>query len=196
MKKQKFPKGWNEKRVKHLIARLDARTDEEWMTDDEFAGTEERVLVMPHHAISDALHKIFEGIDDLKAAFGKRSFTIDGRLVGDVGEVIAAIEYDIQLHDSIQPCHDGATSDGRKVQIKATFKDCLTFRTVPEYYLGLKLHRNGSYEEVFNGPGKVIYDYYVKRKGIGKSLLSFPISVLRCLSDVIQEKERIPRRQV
>lgn len=30
--------------------------------------------------------------------------------------------------------HDGETSDGRKVQIKATFKDKLTFRTTPEYY--------------------------------------------------------------
>jgi hypothetical protein len=41
MKKQKFPKGWNEKRVKKLIAELDARTDEEWIAADEAASVED-----------------------------------------------------------------------------------------------------------------------------------------------------------
>jgi hypothetical protein len=31
MKKQQFPKGWNEQRVKELIAEPDACTDEEWV---------------------------------------------------------------------------------------------------------------------------------------------------------------------
>lgn len=31
--------------------------------------------------------------------------------------------------------------DGRHVQIKATFKNSLTFRRVPDYYLGFKLLR-------------------------------------------------------
>lgn len=53
---------------------------------------------------------------------------------------MAALEYDIVLHDVSQPNHDATTSDGRRsVQIKATFKDSLTFKTVPDYYLGFKL---------------------------------------------------------
>src|SRR5262245_56365203 len=131
---------------------------------------------MPRQAIKDALRLIFEGIERLKAAFPNRSFTIDGRLVGDIGEVIAALEYDIVLHEIIQPDHDATTSDGRNVQIKATFKDSLTFRTVPDYYLGFKLHPDGRHEEVYNGPGKVIYDRYNRRKGIGVVLLSFPVA--------------------
>src|SRR5713101_3840773 len=31
MNEQRFPKGWDEQRVKQLIADLDARTDEEWI---------------------------------------------------------------------------------------------------------------------------------------------------------------------
>jgi hypothetical protein len=88
-------------------------------------------------------------------------------LVGDVGEVIAELEYDVALHDVSQPNHDATTSDGRNVQIKATFKDSLTFKTVPDYYLGFKLYPDGRHEEVFNGPGKVIYHRYVARKGVG-----------------------------
>ncbi len=150
---------------------------------------------MSQHAIKDALKSIFEAIERLKAAFPNRAFTIDGRLVGDVGEVIAALEYDLVFHDVSQPIHDATTLDGRNVQIKATFKDSLTFKTVPDYYLGLKLYPDGRHEEVFNGPGKVIYDRYSKRKGIGVVLLSFPVSELRSLSKDISPDERIVKRR-
>jgi len=35
MNEQRFPKGWDEQRVKRLIADLDARTDEEFIVADE-----------------------------------------------------------------------------------------------------------------------------------------------------------------
>jgi hypothetical protein len=41
-------------------------------------------------AITDSLALILEGIRRLGAAFPHRALTIDGRLVGDIGEVIAA----------------------------------------------------------------------------------------------------------
>ena len=149
---------------------------------------------MKRAAISEALRLIFEGIEHLKGAFPNRAFTIDGRLVGDVGEVIAALEYDVVLHGVSQPNHDATTSDGRNVQIKATFKDSLTFKTLPDYYLGFKLYPDGRHEEIFNGPGKLIYDRYVDRKGVGVSLLSFPISELRRLSEQVPQADRIPKR--
>ena len=41
-----------------------------------------------------ALDAIFLGIELLKEGYSnKRSFTIDGRLVGDIGEVIAERDY-------------------------------------------------------------------------------------------------------
>jgi len=109
-----------------------------------------------HQALQDGLGLIFEGIRKLNEAFPNRKFTIDGRLVGDIGEVIAELEYDVVLHDVSQPAYDGETSDGRRVQIKATFKNQLTFKTTPDYFLGFKLFQDGSYEEVYNGPGNLI----------------------------------------
>lgn len=41
MKEQRFPKGWNEQRLKELIAELDARTDEEWLAADEAAAADQ-----------------------------------------------------------------------------------------------------------------------------------------------------------
>jgi hypothetical protein len=145
-------------------------------------------------AITEALALIFKGIERLKGVFPNRNFTIDGRLVGDIGEVIAALEYDVILHDTSQPGHDGITSDGRRVQIKATFKDQLTFRSIPDYYLGFKLFQDGRHEEIFNGPGRMIYDYYALRKGVGVDLLSFPLAVLRNLSSSVHPHDRIPTR--
>jgi hypothetical protein len=50
MKKQQFPKGWDEHRVQRLIAELDARTDEEWIAADEAAATDaddQAVITVP-----------------------------------------------------------------------------------------------------------------------------------------------------
>jgi len=56
------------------------------------------------------------------------------------------------------------------------------------------LYPDGRYEEVFNGPGQVILDRYMGRKGIGKQLLSFPIAELRLLSNQVKPADRIPKR--
>jgi hypothetical protein len=104
-------------------------------------------------------------------------------------------EYDLTLHEISQPTHDATTSDGRNVQIKATFKNSLTFRTVPDYYLGFVLFPDGRYEEVFNGPGRIIFDRYANRANIGKDLLSFPIKELRKLSVDVPEAQRIQKRR-
>ncbi len=148
-----------------------------------------------HPVISESLALIFQGIHSLRSTFPGREFTIDGRLVGDIGEIIAAIEYDLVLDEKSQPGHD-ATSFGRRVQIKATFKDSLTFRTVPEYFIGLKIEMNGDYEEIYNGPGHIIEKQYGHRKGIGKTLLSFPNSRLAAMSKEIPPDQKISKREV
>jgi hypothetical protein len=50
MKKQQFPAGWDEQRVKKLLAELDARTDEEWIAADEAAAAgegDQAVITVP-----------------------------------------------------------------------------------------------------------------------------------------------------
>ena len=145
-------------------------------------------------AIADGLALIFQGIEKLKSAFPNRKFTVDGRLVGDIGEVIAELVYDVLLHEVSQPTHDGTTTGGRNVQIKATFKESLTFKITPDYYLGFKLYADGRHEEVFNGPGQLIHDHFAHRKGIGVNLLSFPVSELKELSKKVDKNDRIPKR--
>ena len=102
---------------------------------------------------------------------------------------------DLTLDVISRPTHDAITVDGRNVQIKATFKNSLTFKTVPDYYLGFQLFPDGSHQEVFNGPGNLIFEHYPVRKGIGQQLLSFPIAALRKLSASVPQEHRIPLRK-
>lgn len=65
MSEQRFPPGWDEQRVKRLIAELDARTDEEWIVADEAAAADEgdqTVITVPAALLPEirrvlALHK-------------------------------------------------------------------------------------------------------------------------------------------
>ncbi len=49
--------------------------------------------------ITKALKNIFSSIDELCNTFPQKSFTIDGHLVGDIGEVIAVLDYDLTLFE-------------------------------------------------------------------------------------------------
>ncbi len=41
MNEQRFPKGWDEKRIRDLLAELDARSEDEWIAADEAAAVED-----------------------------------------------------------------------------------------------------------------------------------------------------------
>ena len=144
--------------------------------------------------IETALRSIQDGIEMLKLLFPGKEFTMDGRLVGDIGEALVEKHYDVRLYDRLVPVHDGETTDGRKVQIKATFKNRLTFTKTPDFYLGIKLSNDGTFEEIYNGPGKVISDHYSHRKGVGEKQLSFPTKRLKALSLKVSASDRIPKK--
>lgn len=145
--------------------------------------------------IKASLASIFKAIRNLQCAFaGRREFTIDGRLVGDIGEIVAELHYSIILDEVSQPGHDATTEDGRRVQIKATFKDKLSLSSIPEVYLGIKLNEDGTFEEIYNGPGHIIAQRFASRKGIGKTPLSLSVSQLRLLNNSVPLEERVNLR--
>lgn len=148
-----------------------------------------------HETIQDALANIFAGIQQLKQALPGKAFTIDGRLVGDIGEALVQRDYDVTLYEGVAKHYDGETSDGRKVQIKATFKDALTFRKVSDYYIGIKIFEDGTYEEIFNGPGHIIAAEFAHRNGFGERLLLFPNKRLKALNATVKPADRIQQRK-
>ena len=131
----------------------------------------------------------------MQADYPKKKFTLDGRLVGDIGEILAEQIYDLNLLEGIQKKHD-AISHGRRVQIKTTMKGALTFGDIPDYYLGLKVDENGAVREIFNGPGKVVKEAIQHRKRPKNFLYSISLSRLEKLNARVSKEDRIPRRLI
>jgi hypothetical protein len=133
-------------------------------------------------------------VNELENHFdGRRKFTLDGRLVGDIGEIMAELHYEIEL-DSKSRHHYDAKADDKELQIKATMKDTLTFRNSNGYYLGIKIHPDGSFEEIYNGPAFLIYERYSHRKYVGEKLISLKNSELAELSKKVSEVDKIRKR--
>ena len=93
-----------------------------------------------------------------------KSFTLDGKLVGDIGEVLVAEQYGLTLYGDNTPVHDGFVTgdENKKVQIKASFNNSFYFskdlNNIPQYFIAVQLKEDGTFEEVFNGLGALIYD--------------------------------------
>jgi hypothetical protein len=146
--------------------------------------------------IPEAIKQLHQIVKQLQEAYPKKKFTLDGRLVGDLGEVLAQSEYEIELHNGLQKHHDARAADGRLVQIKATMQDSLTFPVdhVPDYYLGVKIEYDGRLTEIFNGPGSVAFKAIKNRRPTKTNLHSININTLKHLNEEVHSSDRIPRR--
>lgn len=146
------------------------------------------------------IKNLHNSVSSLKLHFPikKNGFTLDGRLVGDMGEVIAEELFQIKLYEKLEKYYDAETTyePKLKVQIKATFKESLTYNHEPDYYIGIKLSEDGNFKVIYNGPGKYIYDAFKHRKDIGKKLLLFPNNRLEELSLKINDTERILMKDI
>jgi len=145
--------------------------------------------------IKNAIKNLLGIVETLHETYPKKKFTLDGRLVGDLGEILVENNYDVELFDGLEKHHDGKTSDNRLVQIKATMKDALTFPVdhVPDYYIGIQIHSDGNYSEVFNGPGSIAAESIKNRKPTKTNLHSVSLSALKRLNKTVPETERIKR---
>lgn len=146
--------------------------------------------------IKEAIKTLCKITSELQKNHKSKKFTLDGRLVGDLGEVLAEENYKITLFEKIEKMYDALTVDNKKIQIKATFKDKITFPSdhVPELLLGLKINSDGSFEEIYNGPGKYLEPLILTRKSPYNRLHLLPIKKLSEISKVIPKHEKIGKR--
>jgi hypothetical protein len=103
------------------------------------------------------VQKLVDIVNELESDFPGRHFTLDGHLVGSIGEVMAAYYYGIELYTASYAAHDGEI-DGKRVQIKISQQDKIAIRHEPEYLIALYLNKSGNIYEVYNGSGKEPWD--------------------------------------
>jgi hypothetical protein len=124
----------------------------------------------------------------------KKKFTLDGRLVGDIGEILAEQLYDLELLDGQRETHNAKSQD-RFVQIKTTMKSALRLGNIADYYLGLRVDENGDVEEIFNGPGLMVWEAIKHRKPPKNHDYSVPLRLLKRLNEPVRKEDKIRRRQ-
>jgi hypothetical protein len=145
------------------------------------------------------IKQLFKITSSLKEKYKEtgRDFTLDGKLVGDIGEVLAAEKYGLRLLGKGSRKYDAEEiATGRSVQIKSTFKGYCYFPHdfVPDYFLSVMIKENGDLEEIFNGPGKFVVDNYIKKdnlKGYKNSYYNLSLKKMKELNEKVPEKQKI-----
>ena len=142
-------------------------------------------------SVQDKLQQLFQIVEQLETEYAdyNRKFTIDGHLIGSIGEVLVAEAFDLKLKDTGTPMIDAVTKDGtnRTVQIKATQIDRVSFSSkhenedVPDQVIVISIDKTGNWKVEFNGPGKLIYENLGKPQKNGQSQIS--LTKLRRLMD-------------
>jgi hypothetical protein len=148
--------------------------------------------------LKDLITELYLTRDRLKELFNNEDeerlkFTLDGNLIGDIGEGIARYHFDLELLPRGTKVHDAVTRNEPKkyVQIKTT----------QGKRVGLGLNQNNfdylivisidpesrSYSIVYNGPGKLIWE------NINSNSIS--TSSLGSLNEKVDIHDRVPLRK-
>jgi hypothetical protein len=108
--------------------------------------------------LNSKIKELYSVVNELEQQFPGRHFTLDGHLVGSIGEVLAASMYDLELLKASTEIHDAKAKNGKMVQIKATQVKSVCLSNEPEHLIVLKLQEDGSADVVYNGPGKPVWE--------------------------------------
>lgn len=121
-----------------------------------------RFNVPPEIAV--ALKLLQEAVDNLAkiSKHKQKKFTLDGRLVGDIGEVLAAELFDLVLNENQETGFDAKAGSGEykgkpvEVKCRRNSKD-IEFHDIPELLVVLALEQADKVVElVYLGPGAVL----------------------------------------
>ncbi len=118
---------------------------------------------MPEH-LREAIQDLQAAVDNLSKIAGhkQKRFTLDGRLIGDLGEVVAAYYFDLTLTETQEAGFDATIASGpfkgEHVEVKCRRKSTgIGFDRIPKHLIALKiLPGDHQVEVVYAGPGEVL----------------------------------------
>jgi hypothetical protein len=148
-------------------------------------------------ALVEQLVDVVNTIEELHPG---RKFTLDGHLVGSIGEAAAEALFAITLATASTAGYDAVAEDGRRVEIKATFgTGSVAVRPTSGAHadaalivLRLSKVKGLAHEIVYNGPISDVIHGVVPSKSNGQA--SIRLSRLRKLDLSVPDTLRVPRR--
>lgn len=137
------------------------------------------------------VQSLYAHVRHLEEMYPCRHFTLDGHLVGSLGEVYAKERYGLTLYTAAYPVHDAHDRKWHEVQIKCTQGKRIGISAEPQYLIVLHLDQNGDFEEVYNGPGKPVWKLFDHRKRPKNGQFQVSLSRLRALNAKVSQEDRI-----
>lgn len=120
--------------------------------------------------LKSAVKNLYLSVEKLHSAFPNKPFTPDGRMVGDIGEAIASLKFNVVLDEKLKKHWDGYRIDSagnkRDVQIKTTQRDETYLKKPPQDgdLLVFKIDRGGGWKCCYDGPILRVWDSLIGQK--------------------------------
>ena len=141
--------------------------------------------------VAEKIKMLYSVSRELEELFPGRCYTPDGYIVGSIGEALASSYYNLELFSATKETHDAKGPDGRLIQIKATQIDRVSLSSEPEWLLVLKIHKDGTFSEEYNGPGKLAWAHCGKTQKNGQRQIS--LAKLQKLQIEVPASDRLKR---
>ena len=143
----------------------------------------------PMNDCASLVRQLYVIVGELERLYPGRPFTPDGHLLGSIGEALAQARYGLELLPCSTEVHD-AKVGGLLVQVKVTQGNRVGLYARPDHLIVLRLARDGSAEEVFNGPGEQVWERASKVAKNGQR--SIGLSTLRAIMLAVPLAQRLP----
>ena len=137
--------------------------------------------------------QLYATVKELECMFPGRYFTPDGHMVGSLGECLVANAYDLELETASNKGFDAVTSSGLEVEIKATQAKSVAFRSEPAHTIVIKILPDGTFEEIFNGPGSVVWQEFKGKKLPSNGQYQISLTKLRKLRVSVSQTDRVQK---
>lgn len=149
--------------------------------------------MIDHNKVRALVRQLYGTVNELEAMFPSRHFTPDGHMVGSLGECLVADAYNLELKTASNKGYDAVTESGLEVEIKATQSNSVGFRSQPKHTIIIKILSDGTFEEIYNGPGTLVWDHFKDKRLPSNGQFQISLKKLRQLNQTVAQADRVPR---
>lgn len=149
--------------------------------------------MIDHTKFRTLIKQLYATVSELEVMFPGRHFTPDGHMVGSLGECLVADAYALELKTASNKGHDAVTHSGLQVEIKATQSSSVAFRSQPQHAIIIKIMPDGTFEEIYNGPGALVWQQFADKRLPSNGQFQISLTKLRKLNESVAQADRVPR---
>ncbi|MCQ4109518.1 DUF6998 domain-containing protein [Aeromonas sp. JL9] len=149
--------------------------------------------MIDHKQFQRLVQQLYSTVEELEEMFPGRHFTPDGHMVGSIGECLVADAYGLELMNASNKGYDALSPSGLQVEIKATQAKSVAFRSQPEHTIAIKILPNGTFEEIFNGPGNLVWQQFDGKPLPSNGQYQISLNKLKELNKQVDKSQRILR---